>query len=351
MSKILIFLFSLTYLLSGCATAPKPGVSATYNLSGTAYVALTPLCDQAGIAWRYDQVTNTVSLDKAAHQVKLRLGDKLVLLDGVAQQLEHPADIYRGIIVVPRGFKEQILDKVFQPGFPPAVNIPAFLKIKKVVVDPGHGGKMPGAIAKSGLREKDVNLDIAKRLKKLLEAQGMEVIMTRSADRDVALAKRAEIANNAKADLFLSIHSNANRVKSMNGFEVYYVSPTVSDNKRALTAAKDEPLPVDSSSLASSAPDLKIILWDMIYTSSRAESIEIARAICKDAEGSLGVNILGVKPARYEVLRETNMPAVLVEVGFLSNKGEERKLKNGFYRQQIAEAIARGLQDYSGGRT
>jgi len=348
-----IFLVFFVLALSGCATTPKPGVpTVTYNLFGTTYLPLVPLCDAAGISWQYDAVANTVILRKDARQVNLRLGDKLVLVDGAPQQLEYPVDIYRGIIVVPARFKEKILDNVFKAVYPRAAVVPEFLKIKKIVLDPGHGGKMPGAIGKGGLREKDVNLDIAKRLKKLLEAQGIEVILTRAYDKDVPLAKRAKIANDTNAGLFLSIHSNANRVRKLKGFEVYYVSPSLSDNQRAASAAETGRLPVDASSLAGRpSKDLQVILWEMVYTSGRAESIEIARAICRDAERNLGVAILGIKGARFEVLKKANMPAILVEVGFVSNRDEERKLKNGFYRQQIAEAIAQGVQDYSGGRS
>lgn len=312
-------------------------------------MSLIPLCEQRGIAWEYDTFTKTISLNKGAHRINLRVGDKAALVDGSLQYLRHPVDIYQGTVVVPYRFKEQVLDVLFIGGYPLAgTGLPA-IRLKKIVLDAGHGGTDPGTIGRSGLREKDVNLDIAKRLSRLLQAEGIEVIMTRSVDRLIPLTSRAAIANRHKADLFVSIHSNANRVRSLSGFEVYYVSPSVNDSKRAYESAKESPLNLDNAYFSGSSLETKAILWDMIYTGSRAESIELSRALCRSLDKSLDIKILGVKAARFEVLRGAHMPAVLIEVGFLSNYNEERMLKNSFYRQRIAQAIADGITDYARG--
>jgi N-acetylmuramoyl-L-alanine amidase len=270
------------------------------------------------------------------------VGESLVLVDGNSMHLRHPVDFYQGTVVVPCGFKEQILDTLFReaPGAKQA------LRIKKAVIDAGHGGTDPGAIGRAGLREKGVNLDIAKRVANILRNDGIEVVMTRPSDRFVLLNSRVEMANNSGADIFVSIHSNANRVRSLSGFEVYYVSPSVSDSQRALSAARYAPLNLDTAGLAGNSLDLKAILWDMVYTSNRAESIELARSISKAMNDNLEARLLGIKGARFEVLKGVRMPAVLVEVGFLSNAQEERLLKNNFYRQRIAESIAQGIRDY-----
>jgi N-acetylmuramoyl-L-alanine amidase len=192
-----------------------------------------------------------------------------------------------------------------------------------------------------------VNLDIAKRLRSLLRADGLEVIMTRSSDTFASLSRRVNIANNSKADLFVSIHSNANRVRSLNGFEVYYISPNVSDSKRALYSAQHEVLDLKSASFASTPSlNLKAILWDMIYTSGRAEALRLSKYICQAIDNSVNTRVLGVKGAPFYVLKGIHMPGVLVEVGYLSNYNEERLLKNNYYRQQIAEGIAEGLHNY-----
>jgi N-acetylmuramoyl-L-alanine amidase len=190
-------------------------------------------------------------------------------------------------------------------------------------------------------------LDIAKRLSNLLRDDGINVVMTRSSDVFVPLPNRVEIANRSGADVFVSIHSNANHVRSLNGFEVYYVAPSVSDSRRALASAKNTALNLDKANFSGNSLDLKATLWDMVYTNARAESIELSSAICRSTDKNLDAPILGTKGARYEVLRDVRMPAVLIEIGFLSNYNEERKLKNSYYRQKISESIEQGIRDYA----
>jgi len=255
--------------------------------------------------------------------------------------------LYNGIIVVPQQFKDRILDKYYAPALPtqpPAY--PPVLNIKKVVLDPGHGGNDPGAIGRSGIREKDINLDIARRLEKLLNANGIHTLWTRSTDRFISLEERAHIANQSGADLFISVHTNASRSRKLNGFEVYYITENVNDSSRALNAAKNYDLNLNGSSFYNKSLKLKAALWDMQYTQNRADSIALAQSICSTASQDMGLRILGVKGAPFYVLKGTTIPAVLIEVGFISNSSEEKYLKNGFYRQQIAEVIAKGILDY-----
>jgi N-acetylmuramoyl-L-alanine amidase len=333
--------------LSGCATTPVTGALPTYSLNGTTYLPLSPLCVQKGFSWDYDTFTRTVTLTRGAHKVNLKAGDSFVVVDGRLQQLGHPVDLYQGAIVVPYKFPEQILDPFVREAYAPAPSGAPLFGIKKIVVDAGHGGNDPGAIGRSGLREKDINLDIAKRLSKLLKDEGFEVVLTRSGDRFIELSRRVEIANDSKADLFVSVHTNANRVRSLKGFEIYYVSPYASDSKRALSASKEGLLKFGPACFADPSPDLKAVLWDMIYTSSRAESIELARTISRTVDSDMDVKVLGVKSANFFVLKGARMPAVLVEIGFISNHNEEQLLKNTYYRQQIADAIHRGILGYT----
>ncbi len=344
---LIISCFLLSAFLSGCATTPLRETLPSYNINGTTYFPLLSLCDSRNINWQYDAVTRSFVLNKASHRINLTVGESLVLVDGTPLHLKSPVDIYQGTVVVPYRFKEKILDVFFKAQ--PAPGRPALLvsKIRKIVIDAGHGGNDPGAIAKTGLREKDVNLDIAKRLAKLLKSDGFEVIMTRSTDRFIPLSRRAEIANNSHADIFVSVHSNANRVRSLSGFEVYYVAPSVSDAKRGYAAAQNAALNLQEAYFADHSLDVKAIVWDMIYTNSRAESIELSRSICRSVNHNLDTRILGIKGARFEVLRSVRMPAVLIETGFLSNSSEERKLRNSYYRQKIAESIAQGIEDYA----
>ncbi|MBU1924172.1 MAG: N-acetylmuramoyl-L-alanine amidase, partial [Candidatus Omnitrophica bacterium] len=139
----------------------------------------------------------------------------------------------------------------------------------------------------------------------------------------------------------------ANRSRSLCGFEVYYIAPSIGDSKRAYTTAKSDSLHLKNAVLASNSQDLQAIIWDMIYTNSRAESIELAHSLCKVMASSIDANILGVKSARFQVLKGIRTPGILIEVGFVSNLNEERLLKTSTYRQKLAEGILEGIRGYS----
>ena len=225
----------------------------SYSLNGTTYYALIPLCNLRGINWQYDTFTRLVVLKKDSHTVNLSVGYSLILVDGQTQFLNRPVDMYQGTIVVPYKFKEDVIDVLFKEYYPVHKRV-SLAKIRKIVIDPGHGGYDPGTTGRStGLREKDVNLDVAKRLGNLLKSEGIEVVYTRTTDRFIPLQTPVDIANRSGADLFVSIHANANRVRSMNGLEVYYVAPSVNDSSRAVTSAKSAGIILDNSYFASNS--------------------------------------------------------------------------------------------------
>jgi N-acetylmuramoyl-L-alanine amidase len=340
-------LLAVCYLFSGCAAVPvKESGLASYNINGISYVPLVSLCELRNINWDYDTFTRRVTLTQGSQQVNLLVGSSQVIVNGASQDLKQPVDIYEGMVVVPYRFKKDVLDNLFKSGFVPERQ--ALIYIKRIIIDPGHGGDDPGAIGITGLMEKYVCLDIAKRLKNLLTSEGAEVILTRNYDKTLTLAGRSEVANSCDADLFISIHANANRVRRLNGFEVYYLTSDIDDGKRALlTAAENAEPHLKGVLFGSNNIDLKATVWDLIYTQNRAESMELARSICRAVGNNLEIKVLGIKEAPFFVLKTTHMPAVLVEVGFLSNLYEERGLRNDFYRQQIAEAISQGVRSYS----
>lgn len=349
--KIFISCIILVIFVSGCVTMPGGENIPAYYIGGVTYYPLVSLCDLRNVNFQYDPLLRTASLSKDGQQINLRVGDALILVNNNPRKLEQPVDIYEGTIAVPRQFKEQIFDLYYRPTQPaaPVYRKPASAKIRlrKVVIDPGHGGTDPGALGRSGLREKDVNLDIAKRLSALLKAEGVTTVLTRSTDKFIPLSTRVSIANRSGADLFISIHSNAARNRSVCGFEVYYVAPSVSDIKRASLTARSMPLNLKNAQIASQSQELKTILWDMIYTNSRAESIELSRAVCKEMDSAIDADILGVKNARFQVLRGITMPGILIEVGFVSNTAEERLLRTSAYREKLAAGILEGIRDYS----
>ena len=218
-------------------------------------------------------------------------------------------------------------------------NLPPSSPIHTVVVDAGHGGHDPGAM-RYGLREKDLTLDIARRLQTELEASGLSVILTRDSDRFVELSGRPEIANRLPADLFVSVHINANRNRQVSGVEVYYPRESI------ISASLPFPPSVKATEVAMPTWTIKRVLWDLALTRSRRNSVQIASHICRSMRSRLGVHCRGVRGARFVVLREATMPAVLVESGYVTNRPEASKLATPSYRQAVAEAIADGLVTY-----
>jgi N-acetylmuramoyl-L-alanine amidase len=224
------------------------------------------------------------------------------------------------------------------------------LKIKTIAIDAGHGGHDPGAIGKSGLKEKTVTLDIAKRLALLVkERLGCTVVMTRDKDVFIPLEERPFIAKSKGADLFVSIHVNANRKRKARGIETYIQGLRASDRDAMATAARENA--TTSKTLGELDDELTRILKGLRMESNDDDSIHLAHAIqgslvnaVKPIKGQV-VN-LGVKRAFFYVLINTGMPSILAEVGFISNPDEEKRLKTTSYRQAIAEALFEGVKKY-----
>ncbi len=221
--------------------------------------------------------------------------------------------------------------------------------IRRVVIDAGHGGKDPGAIGPGGLREKDVVLDIAKRLGKILRKdKGLEVIYTRDKDLFVPLNERTEIANSNGADLFISIHVNASRRRNARGIETYFLNWT-NDKENSRVAARENS--ISYKKMQKVQGELQMILLDLARNNKSDQSMKLASSIQSTMVSSLKKNYSRiedhkVKWALFYVLIGAQMPSVLVETSFISNHEEEKRLSSSKYRERIAEAIAIGITDY-----
>ena len=223
-----------------------------------------------------------------------------------------------------------------------------------IVLDPGHGGVETGAIGPSGLEEKDVTLDLARRLKPLLERHGVTVVLTRDEDRVMPLDDRTAIANQNRAELFVSIHVNASKRKSAVGAETYFLSTDATDAEaRTLAALENKayapPEPATGGSTpASGGPDrgLELILWDLAQNSYLAESSRLAELVQREMNTLAGTKDRGVRQAPFRVLMGATMPAILVEAAFISNPSEESRLADAAAKDKIAEAIARAIAEY-----
>jgi N-acetylmuramoyl-L-alanine amidase len=336
--------------LTGCATTGRRGGLPTTRINGVQYVALAEFCAARSVTQTFDPMTRVATLTKGSHQVRMVVDDTFTLVDGNPHQLRSPVAYSQGSVYFPDAFRRDVLDGVFFDSKQMIISdyreYAGFGKIKKVVIDAGHGGRDPGAIGRTGLYEKEVTLDIARKLADLLSSEGVETVLVRSSDNFVPLEGRVKIANKPGNSVFVSIHANANRSRSMKGFEVYYITPRISDTERALSSARNEQLDLAGSFAGSPSLSLKALLWDMTNTYNRAESILLSKSICKVTGCSLDTPVKGVKSANYHVLRGAAIPAVLVEVGFLSNPSEEQLLKDGAYRQKIAQAIRDGIKDF-----
>jgi len=212
--------------------------------------------------------------------------------------------------------------------------------INAIVLDPGHGGHDPGT-SHFGLKEKSLVLDIARRLRDSLQTVGLSVAMTRDSDQFISLNRRPEIANGLQADLFVSVHVNANpNSHRISGVEVYYPRESV------VSSTAEWPPFIASGEVGIPSLTVKQVAWDLVLVRTRSQSRRLASAICHSMHTALQVPCRAVKPARFVVLREAWMPAVLVEVGYVTNQAEASRLGTEAYRQAIAQAIADGVVAY-----
>jgi len=216
-----------------------------------------------------------------------------------------------------------------------------------IVIDPGHGGTETGAVGPGGLEEKDVTLQIAKRLAATLpRALFCRVILTRDADSAVPLDERTAVANHERADLFLSVHANSSRAPGARGSETYYLSLEASDKlSQEIAQRENQPGPASPEGQARPA-DLDFILWDIAQSAHIKESSELAEATQQELNGVSGTENRGIKQAPFRVLVGATMPAVLIETAFISNSEEEKKLGSAVFQQTVADAIARAVSRF-----
>ncbi|MEA2693322.1 MAG: N-acetylmuramoyl-L-alanine amidase [Acidobacteriota bacterium] len=241
------------------------------------------------------------------------------------------------------------------PAFPSPA--PPASGIHTIVIDPGHGGTETGAIGPGGVQEKGLTLLLAQALAgRLQQKLPVRVVLTRSEDANLPLDTRAAIANQNKADLFISIHLNSSLGAGAHGAETYFLSAQATDKRAASSASaenaenagKGGPPGADGAPQGTEASqdDLRLILWDLAQTRHLSESQRLANLIQEEFNEALKLKDRGVKQAPFRVLMGAAMPAVLVEVGFLSNPEEEGKLQDADYRADLVEALVRAVTRY-----
>ena len=217
--------------------------------------------------------------------------------------------------------------------------------IQTIVLDPGHGGKDPGAIGRSGLAEKGITLAVARRIRDLIKTKlGKRVVMTRTKDVFVGLEDRAEFANKHAADLFVSIHVNSHSRRSTRGIEVYHFGEA-SDPGALEVAARENGTPLKDTGVG-----WQYLVADLLTTKKVEDSLDLAwttrKAMITRLERHYNITDHGVKTAPFYVLRFTSMPGILTEIGFISNPTEEKRMKSKTFLNRVAWAIFDGIRSY-----
>lgn len=219
--------------------------------------------------------------------------------------------------------------------------------LRTVVIDPGHGGEEVGAMGPGGAMEKDVTLAIARKLRgALVNGLGVQAFLTRDRDVEMALDERAAFANNYKADLFISIHANASRSHGAKGSEVYFLSYQSTDEESRRLAVSEGAVEMSSGAGVAAGSDLALVLWDMAQAEHLESSSALATRIQEELAVVTGSQGRGIKQAPFRVLVGAAMPAVLLEVAFISNAEEERLLVSEAYQNKVVGAVVRGVSRY-----
>ncbi len=286
------------------------------KINGRPYVNL----EAWGTKWGFDLATTpkTLRLQSRWTKILFTQDERKILLNGLGLWFSFPIRSYARTLYGSVLDLESSLEPILKPPAPSPQT-----KVRTVVLDPGHGGKDPGARG-NGLLEKELTLDVALRLRALLRSKGLHVVLTRTADTTVGLEQRARKARQVGGDLFVSLHFNAATVSSVHGVEVYALTPAggVSTASRRVLLRRYPGNRWDR---------YNIILAYMVHQ----QLVQRLKALDR-----------GIRRARFVVLREARMPAILVEAGFLTSPTEARKLRTSSYRQQIAQAIADGIWAY-----
>jgi len=304
---------------------PKPPpASAPAAPSTTPAPSRASVATEFGLALRDIAVpeAKAIALDSGTMQLEVTPGLREARINGVKQWLAFPVHLEGNKVLVSR----LDMSKVIEPRLRPEL-IEGFQPVTTVVLDPGHGGHDNGATSRYGY-EKDFALDVALRARKLLEAQHYKVVMTRATDVFVALEQRAAVANHLADSIFISIHFNASSSNlDARGIEIFSMAP------RGAPATNDT-LPRERDLRAEPG------------NGSELQSSALAGSVYHSLLGQVPMEDRGLKYARFAVLRVCSVPAVLVECGFVSNNAESALIGTGVWRQQVAEAIADGVDGY-----
>lgn len=358
------------------------------KVAGKKMVPIKELAEIAGAEVYWNSLTKRVILKREngiitlkAEEPEVNLGQKIVKLSPPPQLVKNklfvPIDFVANDFGLALGLKFSFIESLDRltisskeqadrlielrpaPSIPPPPESPKEeesslgkkFAISKIVIDPGHGGKDSGAIGPNGLMEKEVVLDLANRLKKMLEEKdpSLSILLTRDGDYFVPLDKRTSFANHHKADIFVSLHANGAFSREANGFEIFHLSAEASDDAARATAALENGV-IDLEKNGKERKDrtdyTQFILADMAQLEFIEESIELCGLIQKGVTEKINIVDRGIKSAFFYVLKDALMPSVLVEAAFITNPFEEAKLREAEFREEVASGICEAILEY-----
>lgn len=318
-------------------------ISLAFNIFSENSINLIEKTQELGLSLYWDTLTSSGIIEKEGHQITFQNKSPVIMFDNSEFSMTDSPEILNGSLIVSNDFINQT------ENFFKKENSTSSFKIGAILLDPGHGGKDPGAIAnytvngkKIVVREKDINLSIGKMLYSSLKKSypDKKIILTRDTDKFLALSERTEIANSVKlpeneAVLFVSIHVNASLNKQSSGYEVWYLSPGYRRN-------------VLDSSKINEDKSIIPILNSMLEEEYTAESILMAKFIMDGLQEQIGnqSKARGIKAEEWFVVKNSNMPSVLIEVGFLTNQKEALNLNSPDYLKKTSLGIYNGIQAF-----
>ncbi len=345
MKKAILVLFLALCLFPGRVVASEPWL---VDVSGKPFIDIRSFSETKGLRYQWDAVAHNASVHRPDGVLRFHVGSRYFLDGDSVRELDESCRFYSGRVVISASAKS-FLESSFpsrQPYVVPAESVPGTHRIRKVVVDAGHGGRDTGAVNSHGVREKDIVLDIAQKVRDGLRAHGIDVVMTRQSDIFIPLRERARIANKKGADFFVSIHANAAESRSLSGFEVYHLSEAIDDQALAVERAENLPIGFRSETAMAADRDLQVIFWDLAEAENRKESVKMSGRITEAVGRSVEVSAKRELTANFYVLKWTECPAVLIETGYLTNDEDESRLRSPEYQEALAGAIVRGLVAY-----
>lgn len=337
---IILSVLILVPFLSGC------GASKGYVKPSARQDSIQLICEGRNIPWQWDSISQVFTFTSQGVPAKVLVGSKLVLIGSERVMLDAAIQRRDNSIIVPPDFIAKVFE---QTGSAVSVLTPAPSmagKYRTIMVDAGHGGKDPGAIGLSGAVEKDIVFDIARRLKTGLQKMGFKVLMTRDSDEFISLQKRTEMASQSDADIFVSIHANATRSRKIKGLEIYYSRALDPESDLSQHRANERSF-LQRLDISGEKAVPQSIVSDMMQERKLQESGNLAEHLIRKTAESVNASNRGSRRSGFFVIKNTLIPAILFEVGYVTNAAEAKLLLTEEYRQKIADAIAESIREYS----